>query len=106
MDIKSVSSTVINSVASADSKNSRHLPIGEQSEETKSFSGFLSEALNTVNNSVHDSEALSQAFIVDPASVDVHDVTIAMAKANMAVSLTKNVVDEAIRAYKEITNLR
>ena len=43
---------------------------------------------------------------VDPESVDIHDVQIAAEEAEMAVLFTKNIVDKAIRAYKEILNLR
>ena len=45
-------------------------------------------------------------MIIDPESVDPHDVTIAMAKANTALALTKAVVDKSLRAYKEIISIR
>lgn len=70
------------------------------------FSELLTNALNGVNDTVLYSDQLSTQAIIDPDSVDVHDVTIAMSKANMAVSLTKQVVDGALKAYKEIINLR
>ena len=45
-------------------------------------------------------------MITDPDSVDVHDVTIALAEANLALSMTKAVVDRALAAYREIINVR
>ena len=70
------------------------------------FAGALSKAINGVNDLQQESTKLNQQMIVDPNSVDVHDVTIAMSKANMALSITKSVIDGAIKAYKEIINLR
>jgi flagellar hook-basal body complex protein FliE len=49
---------------------------------------------------------MAQAMITDPDSVDIHDVTIALAEANLSLSMTKAIMDRAIRAYQEIVNLR
>jgi len=72
-------------------------------EPTKSFGDLFVKAFERVNESLLRSQALSQAMITDPDSVDVHDLSIAMAEANLAISMTKNIVDRAIRAYREIT---
>lgn len=66
------------------------------------FGKIMLNALNGVNDLQQNSTALAQAMITDPDSVDVHDVTIAMSKANLAVSMTKTIVDAAIKAYREI----
>ena len=71
-----------------------------------SFSSVLTGKLEEVNQLTNTSTRLAQQFITDPDSVDAHDVTIAMGKANLAVSLTKSVVDGALKAYREIVNLR
>ena len=70
------------------------------------FDGLITKAINSANDTVQKSETLTQQYIVDPDSVDVHDVTIAMSEANLAVSLTKSVVDNALKAYREIINIR
>ena len=70
------------------------------------FAGAMVKALNGANSLQQESVSLTQQMLTDPESVDSHDVTIAMAKANMAVSMTKSVVDGAIKAYKEIISLR
>jgi flagellar hook-basal body complex protein FliE len=70
------------------------------------FGKLLFEALGTVNNLQHTSLQAAEALITDPDSVDVHDVTIAMAEANLALSMTKAVLDRAIRAYREIISIR
>ena len=71
-----------------------------------SFEGLLLKALNGANDMQLEADRLGQQMLVDPDSVDTHDVTIAMAEANLAVSLTKAVVDGAIQAYNNIINLR
>ncbi len=72
----------------------------------KSFGRVLTDTLEDVNGLAQQSTQLTQQYITDPDSVDAHDVTIAMSKANLAVALTKSVVDGALNAYKEIINLR
>jgi flagellar hook-basal body complex protein FliE len=71
-----------------------------------SFSDMVFEALNDVNDLAQESTALTEQYIINPDSVDVHDVTIAMSKANLAITLTKSVVDNALKAYREIINIR
>ncbi len=71
-----------------------------------SFGKTFSELLDKASDTVNLSERMSEQFILDPQSIDHHDVTIAVAEANMAVTMTKAVTDGVIRAYKEIINLR
>ncbi len=82
---------------------------GPMQAETRSKGGFdrlLLDALNGVNGQQQTSSALSVQMITDPDSVDPHDVSIAMAQANMSLSLTRAVVDRALRAYQDIINIR
>lgn len=71
-----------------------------------SFEKMMLEALDGVNNDQMDTSALMEQMVTNPDSVDVHDVTIAMAKADMSLNVTKAVIDKAVAAYKEITALR
>lgn len=73
---------------------------------TKDFASTLVKALEDTNQLVHNSTGLTASYITDPESVDAHDVTLAMAKANLGVQMTKAVMDGAIKAYREIINLR
>jgi flagellar hook-basal body complex protein FliE len=72
----------------------------------QSFGGMLVESLQKVNAMQQTSETLSVQAVLDPESVNTHDVTIAAAKASMSLSITKNVVDRVIQAYREIQNVR
>ncbi len=80
--------------------------LGSAPVKTGKFGEMVVDALNGANNAEMDSAGLMQQMITDPDSVNVHDVTIAMAKAEMAVSLTKSVIDGAVKAYKEIISTR
>ena len=70
------------------------------------FGEMLFRKLEDVSNLEKQHQNLSIQSIVNPDSVNPHDVTIAAAKANMALSITKAVVDRALQAYQEISNLR
>ena len=70
------------------------------------FGRLLFSALNQVNDLQNRGMAMSEAMITDPESVDIHDITIALAEANLSLSMTKAIVDRAIRAYREILSLR
>ncbi len=80
--------------------------IGLDEKSRGGFDSVLIDALQNVNDTQIQSVSLAQQLITDPDTVDVHDVSIALAEANMTLSLTKQVVDKAISAYKEITSLR
>ena len=71
-----------------------------------SFADSLMKALGKVNDLQVDSEDLQQKMIVDPESVDIHTVMIATQKAEVALNFAKALRDEAIRAYRELINLR
>ncbi len=72
----------------------------------ESFGNLFANALNNVNNEQMESMELSELMITDPDSVNVHDVTIAMAEANLSLSMTKSIVDGVIKAYTNIINTR
>jgi flagellar hook-basal body complex protein FliE len=81
------------------------IPIEEKDNGT-GFSAVFTDALNKVNTEQQGAAGLVQQMITDPESVDIHDITIALAKANTSLSITKSVVDSALKAYREIINIR
>ena len=78
----------------------------DEGNKSVSFNNMVIDALNSVNDLAHESTDITQQYITNPDSVDVHDVTIAMSKANLAITMTKSVVDNALKAYREIINIR
>jgi len=75
-------------------------------DETGGFQGLLLRALDGVNGITQKSLSLEQQMVVAPQSVNAHDVTIALGEANLALSMTKAIVDRVIRAYQDIINVR
>ena len=49
---------------------------------------------------------IEQKLITEPESVDIHDVTVAMAKARMSLNLAKTVIDRLVQGWSEITTTR
>jgi flagellar hook-basal body complex protein FliE len=72
----------------------------------KSFSDMLAETIGKTNNLQIEAEGLTRKMIYQPESVSVHSVMIAQQKAEVALTFTKAVRDEAIRAYRDLMNLR
>ncbi|MBN2080275.1 MAG: flagellar hook-basal body complex protein FliE [Spirochaetes bacterium] len=73
---------------------------------TGSFADSLMKALGKVNDLQGASDELTQQMIYAPESVSIHSVMIAAQKAEIALSFTRAVRDEAVRAYRELINLR
>ena len=73
---------------------------------SEEFMNALKNAIGETNQMQQDLSDITQAYITDPESVDAHDVTIAMSKANMSIEITKAVVDGALKAYNNIINIR
>ena len=60
--------------------------------QSKSFQSYLLDALSTVNSQQLDVTAVQEKLITDPDDVDIHDVTIAMAKARQSLNLAQTVI--------------
>ena len=71
-----------------------------------SFEDAMLKALDSVNTDQIDSSSMLQQMVTDPDSVDAHDVTIGMAKANLSLNITRVVLDRIVRGWKEIINTR
>ncbi len=74
--------------------------------ETGSFEQTLLEAFDKVNGAQQRTDAISQQLITDPDSVDVHDVTIAMAEASLSLNIAQTVIDRVVKSWNEITTTR
>lgn len=71
-----------------------------------SFKDRLFDNLQQVNQAQQEHEALSIQAIVNPDSVDAHDVSVASAKARMLLDITRNITDRVLQAYQTIINIR
>lgn len=70
------------------------------------FDRYLLDAVNYVNQKQIDVSNLAQQAVTDPDSVDPHDITVAMAKANLSLSIAQNVISRLTQAWNEITSNR
>lgn len=72
----------------------------------KDFMSMLTDMFHEASRTQDEVDVLTQRALVDPDSVDIHEVTIAMAKANMTLSISKAVLDRSINGFKDILNQR
>ncbi|EOA80425.1 flagellar hook-basal body complex protein FliE [Borreliella burgdorferi] len=72
----------------------------------KTFKDVLINSITDVNKSQLNVSKVTEQAILKPSSIDVHDVVIAMSKANMNLSILKAVVERGVRAYQDIINIR
>jgi len=90
---------------------SRHLQVRGENDPAEipseaSFADLVRKGMNAANDAQMDSQEIFTQMITSPNSVEAHDVSIAMAKANMTLQMTKSIVDGAVKAYKDIINMR
>ena len=70
------------------------------------FQEAMLGALDKVSAYQQFASNLQQKAIVDPDSVDVHDITIAQAEANMSLNITRNVLNRLVQSWRDLINIR
>ena len=86
-----------------DSNGQKGLPVGE---DRNAFGNLVAEAIGRVSDRQVNADALFEKMITNPDEVEPHDITIAMAQAEMSLNLTKAIIDRAVKAYNDITAMR
>lgn len=69
-----------------------------------SFGRLLSDGIANVDEKIATADRLVQSFALDDASVPIHQVTIALEEARLAVELTLQVRTRLVEAYRELMN--
>ena len=72
----------------------------------QSFEQVLLKTFDMMNQKQTRVDALTEKMIINPESVDPHDLTIAMAEASLSLKMTHTIVDKAIKAWNDITTTR
>ena len=80
--------------------------INEGGNSSGSFESYLVKALKDVNGNQLEVNRVTEQLITDPDSVDVHDVTTAMAKAQLSLNLAQTVLDRLVTGWNEISTNR
>ncbi|MBS7240956.1 flagellar hook-basal body complex protein FliE [Treponema sp.] len=75
-------------------------------EKTGSFKSYLLEAVDKMNSQQLKVSALQEQVITDPDSVDIHDVTTAMAKAQMSLNLAQTVIERVVKGWTDLSQNR
>jgi flagellar hook-basal body complex protein FliE len=70
------------------------------------FEQTMLQALDKVSGDQQLASALSRQAITEPGSVDVHDITIAQAKASMSLNITRNVLSRLVQDWRDLINTR
>ena len=71
----------------------------------KSFSEFLTEGLHSVDAKVDHANAMVRQFAIDD-TIPIHQVTMALEEARMAVDLALQVRNRLVDGYREIMNMQ
>ncbi|MCR5764191.1 MAG: flagellar hook-basal body complex protein FliE [Treponema sp.] len=71
-----------------------------------SFENYLLAAVEELNGQQAAVGKMQEQLITDPDSVDIHDVTIAMAKAQMSLNLAQTVIDRVITGWNDLSQTR
>ncbi len=70
------------------------------------FLDYLKGSVLDTNDSIVSAELLQQQLIVDPDNTNIDEVTIAAKEAEVALNLTKSIINKLITGYKELINIR
>ncbi|MDR2433623.1 MAG: flagellar hook-basal body complex protein FliE [Treponema sp.] len=70
------------------------------------FEKAMLQALDKVSASQQAASALQREAIINPDSVDVHDITIAQAEASMSLNITRNILSRLVQGWKDLINTR
>jgi flagellar hook-basal body complex protein FliE len=70
------------------------------------FEQAMLQALDKVSLSQQYASELNKEAIINPGSVDIHDITIAQAEASMALGITRNVLSRLVQGWRDLINTR
>jgi flagellar hook-basal body complex protein FliE len=70
------------------------------------FEQAMLQALDKVSGAQQYVGFLEEEAIINPDSVDIHDITIAQAEASMALNITRNVLSRLVQGWRDLINTR
>jgi flagellar hook-basal body complex protein FliE len=70
------------------------------------FEKAMLQALDKVSDTQHFASTLAKEAIINPDSVDIHDVTIAQAEAGMSFGITRIVLSRLVQSWRDLINTR
>lgn len=79
--------------------------LSSSAESQRSFSTFLKESIQKVNEAQINSDKLTEKMALGQ-NVDLHEVMIAAQKANITLQMTIEVRNKVIEAYQEVMRMQ
>jgi len=70
------------------------------------FEQAMLQALDKVSGAQQYVGFLEEEAIINPDSVDIHDITIAQAEASMSLNITRNVLSRLVQGWRDLINTR
>jgi len=70
------------------------------------FEHAMLQALDKVSGAQQFTSELEKQAIIEPGSVDIHDITIAQAEASMSLNITRNILSRLVQGWKDLINTR
>ncbi|HCC36838.1 MAG TPA: flagellar hook-basal body protein FliE [Treponema sp.] len=70
------------------------------------FEKAMLQALDKVSGSQQYASYLGREAIINPDSVDAHDVSLAQGEASMALNMTRNILSRLIQGWQALINTR
>jgi flagellar hook-basal body complex protein FliE len=71
-----------------------------------SFADEMLKAIDGVSGDQNKAATLTQMALIDPESVDAHDLTIAEAEASMSLGIARTLLSRLTQAWKDVINTR
>jgi len=70
------------------------------------FEDAMLQALDKVSGTQLNASNLQKEAIINPGSVDIHDITIAQAEASMSLGITRNILSRLVQGWRDLINTR
>ena len=70
------------------------------------FEHVLLQALDKVSGAQQNASELQTQAIIDPDSVDIHDVSLAQAQAEMAIDIAQRILSRMVQGWRDLINTR
>jgi len=77
----------------------------DETQQPASFKDVMGGMANGINNDLAAPDKLLKSAMSGDSDVDIHDVMIAMSKAEMSVSIATQVTSKVIQAYDKIMQI-
>ncbi|MDR3302052.1 MAG: flagellar hook-basal body complex protein FliE [Spirochaetaceae bacterium] len=71
-----------------------------------SFADVMLGAIDKVSSTNNRASDLIQQAIVSPESIDIHDITIAQAEAQLSLSIAQTFLSRLTQSWRDLTNMR